>query len=47
MIGSDTLRADRRRTPRRRIDHPAIDALARRGTLFSACYVPCARTAPT
>lgn len=43
MIGCDTLRADRigkRLTP-------FVDALTARGTLFSHCYVPCARTAPS
>jgi len=48
MIGSDTLRADRIGARRAGASiTPAIDALARRGTLFSACYVPCARTAPS
>lgn len=48
LIGSDTLRADR--VGAQRNGHsltPNIDALARRGTLFGACYVPCARTAPS
>jgi arylsulfatase A-like enzyme/GT2 family glycosyltransferase len=48
LIGSDTLRADR--LGARRADGsltPSIDELTRRGTLFSACYVPCARTAPS
>ena len=48
MIGSDTLRADRLGAagyPRRLT--PFIDSLAARGTLFNACYVPCARTAPS
>lgn len=43
MIGSDTLRADRigkRLTP-------FIESLAQQGTLFTHCYVPCARTAPS
>lgn len=48
MIGSDTLRADRLGT----LGHargltPRLDDLATRGTLFSQCYVPCARTAPS
>lgn len=48
MIGSDTLRADRIGARRGGTSiTPAIDALAQRGTLFSACYVPCARTAPS
>ena len=43
MLGSDTLRADilgRGLTPH-------LDELARQGTWFSQCYVPCARTAPS
>jgi arylsulfatase A-like enzyme/glycosyltransferase involved in cell wall biosynthesis len=43
MIGSDTLRADR-------IDQshtPFLYELAKRGTRFTHCYVPCARTAPS
>lgn len=48
MIGSDTLRADRIGAIRDgRSLTPNIDALATRGTQFSACYVPCARTAPS
>jgi arylsulfatase A-like enzyme/glycosyltransferase involved in cell wall biosynthesis len=43
MIGSDTLRADRLN----RGLTPHIDRLRARGTLFSQCYVPCARTAPS
>jgi arylsulfatase A-like enzyme len=48
MIGSDTLRADRLGAAgyRRRLT-PNIDRLAERGTLFTHCYVPCARTAPS
>ena len=48
MIGSDTLRADRlggAGYPRPLT--PFIDRLASRGTRFTACYVPCARTAPS
>ena len=48
MIGSDTLRADR--VGARRGGQsltPNIDALAACGTRFGACYVPCARTAPS
>ena len=48
MIGSDTLRADRLGAagyPRKLT--PFIDSLATDGTLFTACYVPCARTAPS
>ena len=43
LLGSDTLRADilgRGLTPH-------LDELARQGTWFSQCYVPCARTAPS
>jgi arylsulfatase A-like enzyme/GT2 family glycosyltransferase len=48
MIGSDTLRADRLGAlGYHRALTPNIDALAARSTLFSRCYVPCARTAPS
>jgi len=48
MIGSDTLRADRLGAlGYHRTLTPHIDQLAARGTLFSNCYVPCARTAPS
>ncbi len=48
MIGSDTLRADRLGTlGYRRTLTPHIDTLAAQGVLFSNCYVPCARTAPS
>ncbi|MCA1979803.1 MAG: sulfatase-like hydrolase/transferase, partial [Thiobacillus sp.] len=48
MIGSDTLRADRLGAAGyRRALTPHIDALARQGSLFTNCYVPCARTAPS
>lgn len=48
MIGSDTLRADRLGTlGYRRALTPSIDKLAELGVLFSNCYVPCARTAPS
>lgn len=48
MIGCDTLRADRIGACREgRSLTPAIDQLARGATLFTACYVPCARTAPS
>ena len=48
MIGSDTLRADRlAATGRSRNLTPFIDSLATNGTQFTACYVPCARTAPS
>jgi len=48
MIGSDTLRADRLGAagyPRELT--PFLDDLARAGTNFTHCYVPCARTAPS
>ncbi|HMM46977.1 MAG TPA: sulfatase-like hydrolase/transferase [Thiobacillaceae bacterium] len=48
MIGSDTLRADRLGAlGYHRALTPNIDALAALGTLFTSCYVPCARTAPS
>jgi arylsulfatase A-like enzyme/GT2 family glycosyltransferase len=48
MIGSDTLRADRLSAMGyRRALTPNIDALAENGALFTNCYVPCARTAPS
>lgn len=48
MIGCDTLRADRIGAQRDgRSLTPNIDRLAARGTQFTACYVPCARTAPS
>jgi arylsulfatase A-like enzyme/glycosyltransferase involved in cell wall biosynthesis len=48
MIGSDTLRADRLGAMgyHRKLT-PNIDKLASAGALFSSCYVPCARTAPS
>lgn len=48
MIGSDTLRADRVGAAgySRKLT-PFIDSLAEDGTQFTACYVPCARTAPS
>jgi arylsulfatase A-like enzyme/glycosyltransferase involved in cell wall biosynthesis len=48
MIGSDTLRADRLGAlGYHRALTPHIDQLAAAGALFSNCYVPCARTAPS
>ena len=48
MIGSDTLRADRLGAlGYHRALTPHIDQLAASGALFSNCYVPCARTAPS
>lgn len=48
MIGSDTLRADRLSAlGYHRNLTPHIDALSQKGVLFSNCYVPCARTAPS
>ena len=48
MIGSDTLRADRLGAEgyQRQLT-PNLDSLASRSTLFTHCYVPCARTAPS
>jgi arylsulfatase A-like enzyme/glycosyltransferase involved in cell wall biosynthesis len=48
MLGSDTLRADRLGAlGYGRGLTPHLDGLAARGALFSQCYVPCARTAPS
>jgi arylsulfatase A-like enzyme len=48
LIGSDTLRADRLfGAGYRRELMPNVARLARRGTQFTDCYVPCARTAPS
>ena len=48
LIGSDTLRADRLfGAGYRRELTPNLARLARRGTQFTDCYVPCARTAPS
>ena len=48
MIGSDTLRADRLGAlGYRRALTPHLDQLATSGVLFTNCYVPCARTAPS
>jgi len=48
MLGADTLRLDRLGALGcQRPLTPCIDALAARGTLFSNCYVPLARTAPS
>ena len=48
MIGSDTLRADRLGAfGYRRTLTPHIDRLGDAGALFTNCYVPCARTAPS
>ena len=48
MIGSDTLRADRLGAlGYLRAITPNIDQLGTSGVLFSNCYVPCARTAPS
>lgn len=48
MIGSDSLRADRLGILgyQRKLT-PHIDALARKGTAFSQCYVPLGRTGPS
>ncbi|NWG74284.1 MAG: sulfatase, partial [Rubrivivax sp.] len=48
MIGADTLRADRLSgMGYRRNLTPTLERLAQRGTVFTDCYVPCARTAPS
>lgn len=48
MIGSDTLRSDRLGVMGyRRNLTPNLDLITKQGTLFSNCYVPCARTAPS
>jgi arylsulfatase A-like enzyme len=48
LFGADTLRADRLGAAGYHRDvTPCIDTLAARGTLFTNCYVPLARTAPS
>jgi arylsulfatase A-like enzyme/glycosyltransferase involved in cell wall biosynthesis len=47
MIGSDTLRADRVDGSYGREVAPFLKSMAARDTLFTQCYVPCARTAPS
>lgn len=47
MIGSDTLRADRLDGTYSKNVAPYLQRMAEQGTLFSQCYVPCARTAPS
>lgn len=48
MIGSDTLRVDHLGAAGyHRPTSPHIDTLSTRGTLFTHCYVPLARTAPS
>lgn len=47
MIGSDTLRADRLDGKYGREVAPYLRSLSKRGVLFTNCYVPCARTAPS
>ncbi|MGA7180849.1 MAG: sulfatase-like hydrolase/transferase [Thiobacillaceae bacterium] len=47
MLGSDTLRADRVDGTYGREVSPFLQSLAKGSTLFSQCYVPCARTAPS
>jgi hypothetical protein len=46
LIGSDTLRVDRITTYRRELA-PNLRRLFGRAALFTDCYVPCARTAPS
>ncbi|MHB1083823.1 MAG: sulfatase family protein [Thiobacillus sp.] len=47
MIGSDSLRADRVASGYHRDLTPFLDQLAKKGTHFTNCFVPCARTAPS
>lgn len=47
LIGSDTLRADRVDGTYGKDVAPNLKSMAKRGALFSQCYVPCARTAPS
>ena len=47
LIGSDTLRADRVDGTYDKDVAPFLKSMAKQGTLFSQCYVPCARTAPS
>ena len=47
MIGSDTLRADRLSDEYIRPVAPYLRSLREQGVLFTNCYVPCARTAPS
>jgi arylsulfatase A-like enzyme len=47
MLGSDTLRSDRLDGTHARDVAPNLSRLAGEGALFSHCYVPCARTAPS
>jgi arylsulfatase A-like enzyme len=47
MIGSDTLRSDRLDGSYAREVAPFLRGLIDKGVLFSHCYVPCARTAPS
>ena len=47
LLGSDTLRADRIDGTYGREVSPFLKSLGGESTLFSQCYVPCARTAPS
>lgn len=47
MIGSDTLRSDRLDGSYGKNTAPFLRQMAEHGILFSHCYVPCARTAPS
>lgn len=47
MIGSDTLRSDRLDGAYSRNVAPYLKRMAEQGALFTQCYVPCARTAPS
>jgi len=47
LIGCDTLRVDRLLPDYPRTVAPFLNTLAQRGTLFTRCYTPIARTAPS
>lgn len=47
LLGSDTLRSDRLDGTYGREVAPNMRHVAKQGALFSHCYVPCARTAPS
>lgn len=47
MIGSDTLRSDRLDGSYEKNTAPFLRGMVESGVLFSQCYVPCARTAPS
>lgn len=48
LLGVDSLRTDRLGVDGHKRDlTPTLDKLAKNGTFFKQCYVPCARTAPS